>query len=181
MACPFSHRSYSRDQTRAVSGLYFGDNDSFREPKLSLEEQMEDVNIDSVESIKEFCLDGIDDYYSISKGDRAMFTNAVAAVAKDLNQFNVKKHKCALCGGSGHNFDNCLEVLQGDLKSAYICLRLLVNKLMLGLHKFYPPGKDYNDIQSTPISAINLLTNRRRQIYAPFKSFCSILGQLSKL
>ena len=53
-----------------------------------------------------------------------MFANAVAAVAKDLNQFDVKKHKCALCGGSGHDFDNCPEVLQGYLKSAYICLQL---------------------------------------------------------
>ena len=81
---------------------------------------MERVNINSVKSIKDFCLDGIDDYYSISKGDRSMFANAVAAVTKDLNRFDVKKHKCALCGGSGHNFDNCPEVLQGDLKSAYI-------------------------------------------------------------
>ena len=90
-----------------------------------------------------------------------MFANAVAAVTKDLNQFTVKKHKCALCGGSGHNFDNCPEVLQGDLKSAYICLRLLVNKLMSGLQKLYPSSKDFNDICSTPISAINsaLATN----------------------
>ena len=49
-----------------------------------------------------------------------MFANAVAAVASDLNWFNVKKHKCTLCGGSSHNFDNCPEVLNGDLKSAYI-------------------------------------------------------------
>ena len=116
---------------------------------------MERVNINSVKSIKDFCLDGIDDYYSISRSDRSMFTNAVAAVAKDLNRFDVKKHKCALCGGSGHNFDNCPEVLQGDLKSAYIRLRLLVNKLMSGLQKLYPSSKDFNDIRSTPISAIN--------------------------
>ena len=45
-----------------------------------------------------------------------MFANVVAAFASDLNRFDVKKHKCALCGGSGHNFDNCPEVLQGDLK-----------------------------------------------------------------
>ena len=75
-----------------------------------------------------------------------MFTNAVVAVAKDLNRFDVKKHKCALCGGSGHNFDNCPEVLQGDLESAYICLRLLVNKLLFGLQKLYPSSKDLNDI-----------------------------------
>ena len=85
-----------------------------------------------------------------------MFANAVAAVTKDLNRFDVKKHKCALCGGSGHNFDNCPEVLQGDLKSAYIRLRLLVNKLMSGLQKLYPSSKDSNDIRGTPISAINL-------------------------
>ena len=144
-----------RDQSCTVSGLYFSADDSFREPKPTLEEQMEGVNINSVQSIKDFCLDGIDDYYSISKVNRVMFTNAIAVVAKDLNNFNVKKHKCALCGGSGHNFDNCPEVLQGDLKSIYICLRLLVNKLMLGLHKLYPTSKDYNDIRSTPISAIN--------------------------
>ena len=90
-----------------------------------------------------------------------MFANAVAAVTKDLNRFDVKKHKCALCGGSGHNFDNCPEVLKGDLKSAYIRLRLLVNKLMSGLQKLYPSSKDFNDICSTPISAINsaLATN----------------------
>ena len=84
-----------------------------------------------------------------------MFANAVAAVANDLNRFDVKQHKCALCGGSGHNFDNCPEVLQGDLKSAYICLQLLVNKLMSGLQKLYPSSTDLNDIRRTPISAIN--------------------------
>ena len=107
---------------------------------------MENVNINSVSSIKNFCLDGIDDYYAISKVNRDIFINAVGAVAKDLNRFDFKKHKCALCGGSGHNFDNCPEVLQGDLKSAYICLRLLVNKLFSGLLKLYPSSKDFNDI-----------------------------------
>ena len=122
---------------------------------------MENVNINSVQSIKNFCLDDIQDYYSISKGERLMFANAVAAVGTDLNKFDVKKHKCALCGGSGHNFDNCPEVLNGDLKSAYIRLRLLVNKLMSGLHKLYPASKNLNDIWGTPISAINsaLVTN----------------------
>ena len=82
-------------------------------------------------------------------------------MAQDLNQFDVKKHKCALCGGSGHNFDNCPEVLRSDLRSAYICLQLLVNKLMSGFHKLYPSSKNLNDIWSTPISAINtaLTTN----------------------
>ena len=87
--------------------------------------------------------------------------NAFAAVANDLNRFDVKKHKCALCGGSGHNFNNCPEVLHGDLKSAYIRLQLLVNKLMSGLQKLYPSSKNLNDIRGTPISAINsaLATN----------------------
>ena len=116
---------------------------------------MEDVNINSVESIMDFCLDSVDNYSSISKGERDIFVHAVGSVAKDLNQFDVKKHKCALCGGSGHIFDNCPEILQGDLKGAYICLQLLVNKLMSGLQKLYPTSKDFNDIRRTPISAIN--------------------------
>ena len=157
---PLNQRSYSRNRSR-VSGLFFGDDDSYREHKPTLDEQMEDFNINSVQSIMDFCLDGIEDYYSISKGDQSMFANAVAAVANDLNQSDVKKHKCTLCGGSGHNFDNCPEVLQGDLKSAYICLQLLVNKLMSGLQKLYPSSKDPNDIRGTRISAINsaLVTN----------------------
>ena len=131
------------------------DDESYDKRELTLEEQMERVNINSVQSIKDFCLDEIEDYHSISKGERSRFVNAVTQVVNDLNQFDVKKHKCALCGGSGHNFDNCPEVLQGDLKSAYIRLRLLVNKLMSGLQKLYPSSKDFNDIRSTPISAIN--------------------------
>ena len=119
---PFNRRSYSRDRSR-VSGLYLGDDDdSYREHELTLDEQMENVNINSVQSIKDFCLDEIEDYYSILKGERSMFVNVVAAVTKDLNRFNVKKYKCALCDGSGHNFDNCPEILHSDLKSAYICL-----------------------------------------------------------
>ena len=156
MSRSFNCRSYSRDRSR-VSGLYLGDEvDSTGEPELTLDEQMERVNINSVQSVKDFCLDGIDDYYSISKTDRSMFTNAVVAVAKDLNRFDVKKHKCALCGGSGHNFDNCPEVLKasGDLKSAYIRLRLLVNKLMSGFYKLYPSSKNLNDIRNTPVSTI---------------------------
>ena len=58
---PFNRRSYSRDRSR-VSGLYLGDDDdSYDERELTLEEQMERVNINSVQSIKDFCLDGIDD------------------------------------------------------------------------------------------------------------------------
>ena len=57
--------------------------------------------------------------------------------------------------GSDHKFDNCPEILQGDLKSTYICVRLLVNKLMSGLQKLYQTSKDFNDIRRTPISAIN--------------------------
>ena len=41
------------------------------------------------------------------------------------------------------------------MKSAYIRLRLLVNKLLSGLKKLYPSSTDYNDIRGTPISAIN--------------------------
>ena len=113
---------------------------------MTLDEQMEGVNINDIQSIKDFCLDDFDNYYSIPKSDRSMFVNAVASVAKDLNLFDVKKHKCALCGGSGHNFDNCPEVLQSDLRSAYICLQLLVNKLMSGLQRLYPSSTDLNDI-----------------------------------
>ena len=86
---------------------------------------MEDVNINNVQSIKDFCLDGIDDYYSISKVNRNMFTDAVGADAKDLNQFDVKKHRCALCGGYGHNFDNCPKILQNDLKDAYLSVSIV--------------------------------------------------------
>ena len=152
---PFRHQSFSRDQTHPASGLYYNDDDSYCERELSLDEQMEEVNINRVESIKEFCLDGTDYYYLISKVDRDIFIHAVGVVAKDLNQFDVKKNKCAICGGSGRNFDNYPEILQGDLKGAYICLQLLVNKLMSGFQKLYPASKDLNDIRRTPISAIN--------------------------
>ena len=154
---PFTRRSYSRDRSRSrVSGLYFGDDDSsYNDQGMTLEQQMERVNINSVRSIADFCLDEIEDFNSISQGQMSRFINAVSQVKRDLNQFDVKKHKCALCGGSGHNFDNCPEVLQGDLKSAYIRLRLLVNKLMSGLKKLYPSSTDCNDIRGTPISAIN--------------------------
>ena len=46
---------------------------------------MENVNINSVESTMDFCLDGVDDYYSISKGDRDIFVHTVGSVANDLN------------------------------------------------------------------------------------------------
>ena len=76
---------------------------------------MERVNINSVNSILDFCLANInantDTFLSVAKDDRDIFLHAVGSVAKDLNQFNVKKHKCALCCGFGHNFDNCSKIL----------------------------------------------------------------------
>ena len=61
-SCPFNQRSYSRERSH-VSGLYIGDDDdSYREPELTLDEQMEGVNINDVQSIKDFCLDDIDNY-----------------------------------------------------------------------------------------------------------------------
>ena len=46
-------------------------------------------------------------------------------MTRNSNLFDVKKHKCALCGFSGHSFDDCPKVTQSYLKSAYICLCLL--------------------------------------------------------
>ena len=69
-----------------------------------------------------FCLGDVDDYASISKADKDIFVNAVTEMTQGLNKFDVKKHKCELCDGSGHYFDDCLEVTQSDLKGTYICL-----------------------------------------------------------
>lgn len=94
----------------------------------------------------DFCLEGMDNFASISKANKGLFVNAVTEMAQDLNWFNVKKLKCALCGTSGHNFDDCPEVTQSDLKGFYIHLQLLNNKLMPGLKKLYPKSVDCNDI-----------------------------------
>ena len=67
-------------------------------------------------------MDGVNNYSSIPKGDKDIFLHVVGVVAKDLNKFDVKKHKCALCGGSGHNFDSCPKIVQNDLKGVYIHL-----------------------------------------------------------
>ena len=61
---------------------------------------------------------------------KIFFVHAVKEMTQDLNWFDVKKYKCALCGSSGHNFNSCPEVTQSDLKGAYICLPLFNNKLM---------------------------------------------------
>lgn len=104
----------------------------------------------------DFFLEGVDDYSPVAKGDKDIFLHAVQEVTQYLNMFDVKKHKRALCGGSGHNFDRCPKFTQNDLKGTYICLCLLVDKLLTDLRKLYPTSKDHNDIQSTSISTINL-------------------------
>lgn len=83
---------------------------------------MECVNINDIQSIMVFFLDGVDDYSSFKKADKNIFVQTVKEMTQDLNQFDVKKHKCALCGGSAHNFDSRPEVTQSDLKGTYICL-----------------------------------------------------------
>ena len=57
---------------------------------------MKQVNINSIESILDFCLDGVDDFSSITKGDIDIFLHAVREVFQDLNKFDFKKHKCSL-------------------------------------------------------------------------------------
>ena len=141
---------FSWERNQSVNSLYYDDDDSSCGP--TLEEQMERVNINSVSSILNFCLDGVDNFSSVKN----IFLHAVKEVTRDLNWFDVKKHKCALCGGSSHNFDSCSEVNQSDLKNAYICLQLLINKLMANPWKLYLTNKDHHDIRSTSISAINL-------------------------
>ena len=70
----------------------------------------------------DFCLEGVDDYNSVRKADKDIFVNTVKEMTRYLNCFDVKKRKCALCGGSGHNFDDCPKLTQSDLKGEYICL-----------------------------------------------------------
>ena len=116
---------------------------------------MERINSNSVDNILDICLASIDIFSSIAKDDRKIFLHVVCEVSWNLNKIEIKKHKCALCGGSGHNFDNYPKVLQNDLKSTYICLHLSINELMAGLHKLYPMSKNHNAIQSISISDIN--------------------------
>ena len=139
---------------------------------------MEHVGIDSISSILDFCLKCVDDDYSfITKADKDIFLHVGKEVTQDLNRFNVKKHKCALCGGSAHNFDSCPEVTQSDFKGVYIHFWLLINKLMAGLRKLYHTSKDYTMIFNPLLFLLSIWLRQSMfplKVYRNYKLMSSI-------
>ena len=59
-----------------------------------------------------------------------IFTQAVIAISGNLNRAFDLSRACALCGKSGHSFDDCEELKDpAAIQKAYISLRIALQKL----------------------------------------------------
>ena len=99
---------------------------------------------------------GDSDVNSIAYGDKhaqKIFSQAVMQISGNLNRAFDKSRACALCGKSGHSFDDC-EELQDPvaIRRAYISLRIALQKLK-GIAT--SQRCDINSIQSYTISYVN--------------------------
>ena len=99
---------------------------------------------------------GDSDVNSIAYGDQhahKIFSNAIMAISGNLHRAFDKSRECALCGKTGHSFDDC-EELQDPvaIRRAYISLRIALQKLK-GIAT--TQRRDINAIRSHTISYVN--------------------------
>ena len=87
------------------------------------------------------------------KHDEKIFKGAVMAISSNLHRAFDTSRPCALCGKTGHSFDNCEELKDpAAIRKAYISLRIALQKLK-GLAA--TQTRDINTIRAYKISYVN--------------------------
>ena len=90
--------------------------------------------------------------YSDKHGEK-IFKQAVMAISKNLHRAFNTSRPCALCGKSGHSFDDCEELKDpAAIRKAYISLQIALQKLK-GLAT--TQNRDINSIRAYKISYVN--------------------------
>ena len=86
-------------------------------------------------------------------------------LASNMNKFDNKfdtSRNCAVCGRSGHAFDDCPALKDDDkLKQAHIRMCVAISKFRAALDRIRPgnPNQDLNLVRMTPINQLNTLTS----------------------
>lgn len=71
----------------------------------------EDVNFTDPYSVYHYGLNAVTgELPSDDSIEMAMYINAVRELTEDLNNFDSTKNNCAICGGKGHTFADCLRI-----------------------------------------------------------------------
>ena len=96
------------------------------------------------------------DVNSLAYGDKhaqKIFSQAVMQISGNLNRAFDTSRACALCGKSGHSFDDCEELKDpAAIRKAYILLRIALQKLK-GLAT--TQNRDINSIRAYKLSYVN--------------------------
>ena len=89
----------------------------------------------------------------------------IMQLASNMNRFDNKfdtSRTCAVCGRSGHAFDNCDALKDADkIKQAYIKMCVACSKFRAALDRIRPgdPNQDLNLVRMTPIDQLHTLTS----------------------
>ena len=91
--------------------------------------------------------------------EMTMYINAVRELTADLNNFDSIKNNCAICGGKGHTFADCLELNFDSCKlcEVYLKIRLAANrfrKAINHINEFH--GNKYNEDMNLPTSIVSI-------------------------
>ena len=89
----------------------------------------------------------------------------IMQLASNMNQFDNKfdtSRTCAVCGHSGHVFDNCDTLKDADkIKQAYIKMCVACSKFRAALDWICPgnPNQDFHLVCMTPIEQLHAISS----------------------
>ena len=84
---------------------------------------------------------------------KKIYDNGIISISSNLNYAFNTTHPCAICGKTGHTFDDCGEMQdQAAIRQSYIQLRIALQKLK-GIAA--SQGRDVNSLRSYKLSYIN--------------------------
>ena len=91
--------------------------------------------------------------YKTCKHAEKIFNNGVMLISTNLNRACDTTCPYAICGKSGHTFDNCAEIRdQAAIRKSYIQLRVVLQKLK---RIAASQGRDVNSLRTYKLSYVN--------------------------
>ena len=180
----FPPRSSSSDRNSRSSSRYSQRTPSLHSLSLDgsvseLSSLQDHATVDDPESLYAYCVHGLE---NLSVDDDLSITQNIYAVSEARGAAFDKTRACAICGATGHSFDGCPE-LQGDVKKAYIRLRLILNRAAKNVDGTSSAHSIDNSSKRSGRSRkeVNVLSSLCKAVQSTNKTVNDIAGRLNAL
>ena len=137
------------------------------------------ASADDPESLYAYCVHGLN---NLSTDDELSITKEIFAVSEARGASFDTTRACAICGATGHSFEGCPE-LQGDVKKAYIRLRLILNRAMKNVDGTSSANSIDNRGKRNGKSRkeVNVLSSICKAVHSTNKALSDIAGRVHAL